>query len=158
MMVQLVEFVKDEIVAGRIATYSEVPLALETHESVFWRDFNKPFNFLKHGEKDGEVLLDIDTLENEKLLIRLVSIFVELTKRLTPEIEAFWISLMGDKPGAVAWSDRLCAEFGQFNRVQRRSQILEWLDIYDSIGYRRRPNYVSLVTRVDRAFDETGEL
>ena len=94
-LVQIVESIRDGILSGRINSFEGIPPVKVSDERRFWYDFNKPFNFLKHGAADSEDALDLRELNNEELLMRACAAFHDVAKRMSPEIEIYFIYSCG---------------------------------------------------------------
>jgi hypothetical protein len=68
---------------------------------AFWNDQNRAANFLKHADRDGRASLDLDTIDNSRLLMEALSSYTDLVKGnlLWPEGLVLWLyslSMHGD--------------------------------------------------------------
>jgi hypothetical protein len=60
---------------------------------AFWNDQNRAANFLKHADRDGRASLDLETIDNSRLLMQALSSYTDLVKGnlLWPEGLVFWL-------------------------------------------------------------------
>ena len=125
-LVQIVESIRDEILSGRIRSFEEMPPVKVNDEGRFWYDFNKPFNFLKHGATDNEDALDLRKLNNEELLMRACADFHDVANRMSPEIEIYFIYSCGHlKDSGVP--DNIRADLVKATPTQKRKKCVAWL-------------------------------
>jgi hypothetical protein len=67
---------------------------------------SKAANFLKHADRDHEQHLAVDALENESVLIGASIAYLELMKKPTPEIVAFYAFSVKNDTDTGVWEDQ----------------------------------------------------
>jgi hypothetical protein len=125
-LVEIIESIRDGIIDGEIKTFEDVPPIKVQNEALFWNEFNKPFNFLKHAKENSKDALDLGRLKNEELLMRTASVFFEIVNRLTPEIEAYYIFSASHLEDS-GLPEEIRLEFGYLTQPQKRKRCLAWL-------------------------------
>jgi hypothetical protein len=125
-LVEIIESIRDGIVAGDIHCFEDMPPIRVKNEGYFWYEFNKPFNFLKHAKQDSEDALDLAKLKNDELLMRASAVFVEITNRISPEIAAYYILIASHRDDS-GLPEEVRLEFGNLPEHQKRKQCLTWL-------------------------------
>jgi hypothetical protein len=118
----IIESIRDGIIDGQIKTFEDLPPMKVQNEGQFWKDFNKPANFLKHGQKDSGDALDLAKINNEELLMRATAVFFEISNRLTPEIEAYYIF-----NNISGLPEEIKMQFANLTQSQKRKKCLGWL-------------------------------
>ncbi len=125
-LAEIIESIRDGILAGEIKSFEDVPPARVSNEGRFWHDFNRPFNFLKHAKKDSEEALALDKLNNEEMLMRASAAFHDITKRMTPEIEIYWIYSCGHLD-ETSLPDSFRSQLAKLSPAQKRRKCRVWL-------------------------------
>ncbi len=125
-LVEIIESIRHGIAAGDIRSFEDMPPIRVKNEGHFWYEFNKPFNFLKHGKEDSEDALALDKLKNDELLMRASAAFCDVTNRMTPEIEIYRIYSCGHLEGS--WlPDDFRSELAKLSPAQKRKKCRTWL-------------------------------
>ena len=121
-----IESMRAGIAAGTIKTWQDLAPIKVDNEGQFWREFNRPFNFLKHASEDSNEALDLSKIKNHELLVRAAGVFMEITNRTTPEIEVyyFFTASHGENSGL---SDEFRTEFANLTESKKRKKCLAWL-------------------------------
>jgi hypothetical protein len=120
----VIDSIRVAILRGEVKTFEDIP-AIRT-PTGFWKEYNKPFNFLKHAKDDPEDVLSLDKLKNDDLLMRASAALYEITSRQTPEIEIYWIYSCGHLEGT--WlPDSFRAQLASLSPAQKRRKCRMWL-------------------------------
>ena len=125
-LLAILHHVRQQIRRGEIKNWNDVPPIYMREEGTFWSEFNRPFNFLKHGENDPEAILDISTINNDELLVRACSCYVEITHRTTPEIMAHYMYYAGFCDFSLLPEETRSA-LARLTPAQRRRKCRSWL-------------------------------
>lgn len=126
-IVDVIESYRAAIVGGDITSFEDIPSSTIDNEGRFWYEFNTPFNFLKHAAQDDhQEAFDLTTINNDELLLRVCAVFCEITNRMTPEIEVYFIYMYSDRDDSGI-PDELRSELAKLTPTQKRKKCRTWL-------------------------------
>lgn len=121
-----IEAVCDGLVTGTISSFEDISPIDVPEKEPFWAEFNRPASFLRHADKDPDASLDLSKIKKEELLMRATTVFFEITNRLTPEIEAYYMFAIGDREDSGLPED-VRREFASLSIAQKKKECLRWI-------------------------------
>lgn len=124
----IVDYILELIRSGKVQSADDVNRFLKfSDESSYWRWFNLPANFLKHADRDPIAVLNLDMIENKRLLLGALVAYTYFFPP-TPELESLYFYLCVDdadfRPG---WPPEAIERFRAFSDDQRREFCLRWI-------------------------------
>lgn len=123
-----IETIRDDLVADKIKSFENILPIDVPEKGPFWANFNRPANFLKHADKDPDDSLELSKVNNEELLMRATAAFFEITNRITPEIEAYYMFCVGDQDDSCL-PDEMRLEFAGLSVEQKKKVCLKWIEV-----------------------------
>lgn len=79
------------MVAGSIETVDDLHVVKDFSDRAYWAEQNRPFNSLKHADRDHSAFLNIATVDAERTIVEAGALFKQLTGRATSKMARFAI-------------------------------------------------------------------
>lgn len=88
-LAEIVEGIAHSIETGEIATADDLQMSGLPTDRQYWNEKNRPFNYLKHADRDGDALLDIETVDAERTILEASALFKQISGRVSAEMIKF---------------------------------------------------------------------
>jgi hypothetical protein len=102
-------------------------------EAAFWSAMNRPANFLKHADTDGEDSLDLEEQSNDLLLFLCVTFYQDLGQKISTEMSALMTFVTATHPQFIKPTATMFKEFADKMEWLRTSPRAEQLSFVNEV-------------------------
>lgn len=133
LIFEIADGIKAQEARGREFTLDQISISSNDQvKKAHWQSMSKVSTFLKHADLDTDASLNLDEVDNDKLIFQATGAYVLASHNITPEIAIFflyWIQRNGPRWGLRAHEAKFVNTLERLSPARRRRACAQLIRI-----------------------------